>query len=727
MNERRAHKSAPPAAEPPLPDGLATPSSPSVANEPNLPPIAADADDLKAIKNAVDDAAAVGGGLWLSYLFVLFYLAVAAGAVTHADLFFEKPVKLPFLGIELPLLAFFLLAPTLFLVVHAYALVHLVMLTDKAKRYYQALHDPERNVTDAARENLQWQLPSNIFIQFLAGPPKVRANLFGWLLRAIAWITLAIAPVLMLLMMQIQFLPYHSGPVAWTQRVTLAIDLALIWWLWRKILSGREIDGLRRLAAWAWPLIGLALSLAVLLFSATVVTFPGERQEERLPSWRILPAMDQWGNPATERDANGNSKKAFADWVLNADRVSLHDWLFNAEPDQITRRRLPFSSTLVLPGLNVYEGLNIDDPDKVKGRDYIFRARGRDLKGAIFDLASLPNIDFTGAQLQGASLKEASLQGASLDDAQLQGASLFEAQLRSASLIGAQLQGVPLDYAQLQGASLDDAQLQGASLDSAQLQGGSLGGAQLEGATLYSAQLQGASLDGAVLQGASLEYAQLQGASLGRRVVRGVWRYATLQATDLSQALLWRSYRGEGAEAKTVRLTDSPDRWRPVWWDAEGNVQPWNDKAYQDLRAMMTSLPPGRLRAAALDRIRRLDCSNIDTALPSCIASRQPPTEADPWQNSLEYSRIQNAAYAKALALALKMLVCSGGDDVTYILRGLLRGLDGSRLAHAGPEAPALIDFIMSQDCPVSASLTDADKANLLRIKQDAIEKAGHP
>ena len=31
----------------------------------------------------------------------------------------------------------------------------------------------------------------------------------------------------------------------------------------------------------------------------------------------------------------------------------------------------------------------------------------------------------------------------------------------------------------------------------------------------------------------------------------------------------------------------------------------------------------------------------------------------------------------------------------------------------------------MSKDCPVSASLTAADKARLLRIKQDAIEKAG--
>src|SRR5271165_6177412 len=104
----------PPDAEPAAP--------PSSAREP--PEIAKGANDLEAIKQAVNDAAAVGGGLWLSYLFVLFYLAVAAGAVTHEDLFFERSVKLPFLGVDLPLLAFFFLAPILFIVVHAYTLVH---------------------------------------------------------------------------------------------------------------------------------------------------------------------------------------------------------------------------------------------------------------------------------------------------------------------------------------------------------------------------------------------------------------------------------------------------------------------------------------------------------------------------------------------------------------------------------------------------------------------------
>ena len=71
----------------------------SAPGEATLPAFASKAEDLEALKKAVDDAAAVGGGLWLSYLLALFYLMVAAGSVTHADLFFEKPINLLVLNV----------------------------------------------------------------------------------------------------------------------------------------------------------------------------------------------------------------------------------------------------------------------------------------------------------------------------------------------------------------------------------------------------------------------------------------------------------------------------------------------------------------------------------------------------------------------------------------------------------------------------------------------------
>ena len=472
----------------------------------DLPPIAAKADDLEAIKKAVDSAASVGGGLWLSYLFVLFYLAVAAGAVTHADLFFEKPVKLPFLNIELPLLAFFFVAPLLFLVVHAYVLVHLTLLSERVQRFRQTLYGkigPEEGVSKAEqdrrariRDGLRRQLPSNIFVQLLARPEERKLvqhegekgsdRAFHALMHVVTWSTVVVAPVLLLLLIQLQFLPFHDPFITWVHRLALLVDLALLWWLWRRFLAGREVDTRHPRKFWASPIFGFALSFGVLLFSWTAATFPGEWQEEHLPSWRILPAMDEWGDPATEIDAYTKPRKPFGDWIVNARWVSLHDWLFNAAPDRFTGRRLPFSSTLVLSSLNVYEGLGIDDPQKANWRGYVFRARGRNLKGAIFDFASLPKVDFTGANLEGARLVEANFQGASLFETLLQGALLLRTQLQGALLNGANLKGASLQGANLQGASLDRAQLQGALLTEAHLEGASLQLARLQGAALVN-------------------------------------------------------------------------------------------------------------------------------------------------------------------------------------------------------------------------------------------------
>jgi pentapeptide repeat protein len=366
--------------------------------------------------------------------------------------------------------------------------------------------------------------------------------------------------------------------------------------------------------------------------------------------------------------------------------MSLHDWVFSSQIDPTTYRRwLPFSSTLVLSGLNVYEGLAIDDPKKAEWREFVFRARGRDLKGAVLDLASLPKVDFEGAQLQGASLQYSQLQGASLVFAQLQGASLL--------------------HTSLEGAALDFAQLQGASLD--------------------FAQLQGASLDGARLQGASLQGAQLQGASLQR---------AELKATNLSGALLWRSNSRESFPGlvltaiapKAIKLLDLPNNWLPSWMEhAIGAAQPRNDKGYQTLRQMIETLPPGIQRNQALDRIRTLDCGNSDPTLASCDPSAPPPPEAVAWRKSLEDAAVDDGAYEKALAASLKTLLCSGGGDTIPILRKLFQrslslNLNISVIAATGPESSELVDFVMNKECPVSASLTESDKTNLLQIKRDA-------
>jgi hypothetical protein len=455
---------------------------------------AAKATDLDALRTAVVDAAGVGYGLWFSYLFALLYFAIAAGAVTHRDLLLESPVKLPFLNVELPLKAFFLLGPLVFLVVHAYVLLHFLLLAGKVGAFQAELQKqiPE----DEKRAHLRRQLPSNIFVQFLAGPREVREGIVGFLLKSVAWVSLVAGPILLLVLFQLRFLPYHNPPITWWQRTAVLLDLILLWLLWPPIARG-EIAllawndlGRARVAAW------LPVSLLPLLLVFTIATFPGEWLEDALPEMRLIPTIwEVW-------------RFGKSDWATP------HELLVAGNVDYVTgRTQSLWSNVLVVPNFDIGNRLKVDIENRLSILSEAVVLRGRNLEGAVLAGAHLRKADFTGARLAGANFFRADLREAKFECdrigkeencVQLQGASLDGAQLRGTRLFRSELQGVSLRYTELQGATLDDARLQFASLEGAQLEGASLDGAQLQGASFKGAQLQGASFDEAKLQGALL-------------------------------------------------------------------------------------------------------------------------------------------------------------------------------------------------------------------------------
>ena len=51
----------------------------------------------------------------------------------------------------------------------------------------------------------------------------------GFMLRLIAWISLILGPIALLMFFQLQFLPYHDEIVSWWQRIAVVIDLVLLW------------------------------------------------------------------------------------------------------------------------------------------------------------------------------------------------------------------------------------------------------------------------------------------------------------------------------------------------------------------------------------------------------------------------------------------------------------------------------------------------------------------
>ena len=468
-----------------------------------------------------------------------------------------------------------------------------------------------------------------------------------------------------------------------------------------------------------------------------------------------------------------------------ANLVSLHEWFFAGEIDDITRHRKSlFSNTLVLPGFDVYEALKIDDPTKDKWKAHSIDLRGRHLEQSIFDLANLPNVDLSGAYLEGASLAGTQLRGAFLNSARLQGAELFWTGLQGASLPRAQLQGNNLLFTQLQGASLQEAHLEGATLLGVQLTGAFLNRAQLQGASFVAVNFSGASLSNAQLQGSFLGNSQVWGVSLESAQLQGAGLLSGLAGTDLRKAVMWRTY----SSAEIGGVLTSELIWGPRFLDKNDQLAFWTQEKYQDIRKLVEkNVPFGEDRIKALRRIEILDCekkrfspldleigedpvrpsgqttpfAKILNDLAPCDPEAKPPASTAEWQRALEKANFKEKDYMKYLATILGDLVCEGRDIVNtvgresaamsgleskrasrftagglpspwaraeigsiHILRGLFKN---GRFEATRTEASALAARILNKDCPVSGELTEDDRVRLRafqKLNQESAEKS---
>ncbi|RXT52283.1 pentapeptide repeat-containing protein [Bradyrhizobium betae] len=697
------------------PAGQDPPKSP-----PSPPAFAAKANDLEALRGAVVDAANVSAGLWLSYLFVLLYLAIAAGSVTHRDLLFEKSVKLPFLNVELPLVAFFVMGPALFLVVHAYVLLHFMLLADKAGAFHQQLRLQIDD--DGIRASLRRQLPSNVFVQFVAGPPGVRSGGVGLMFRLIAQLSLIVLPIGLLMLFQLQFLAYHSEPVSWWQRIAVVIDLVLIWAIWPSINRG-VIARLRLRDFLHWPVAASALaSLLVIMMVGAVATFPGEWLHTALPTLRIVPAAWSSDEPAAK------GKERLSDTKF----VSLHTLLIAGEADPITRRPVSvWSNRLVLPEFNA-----------ASASGEALALRGRRLEGAVLPGARLDGVDFTGAHLQEANFDGADLKGAQFgcgealvkfdnfgkelrwswkwvedqvsklanprtnhDCVWLRGASMRNASLQGALLDGSQMQGVDLTRARLHGASMQLVNLDGASLFRADLPGVSLRGASLIGADLQSTGMSGVTLELSDLSAAKLNFANLQGAQFGE---------AGYEGAKFQGAFLWRSTvqgpYNDAAVQPWVRepVLDASYR-RNIYVPCERSADDdclWTPETFEALkRSLQENISDLKRRNDAIERISGLDPTTKDTESP----------KPSPWLN-LENALPSESDFLKTRGKHLRAACCrNGGVDVIHAL--LKRRFDINMLEDRDVLKVFAGDLLEGKDCPEMKKLIEQDRELLERVK----------
>ncbi len=185
-----------------------------------------DTKKLDALLASLNGSAERFQTLWFSFLGLTLYLAIAALATTHRNLLLGEPQTLPILNIKVELLPFYFIAPLLYLVFHFYLFMMLVLLARTAAAFDKQLRTTLPGEAD--QERYRAKVENALFLQLLVGMKDERAGVNRLLLASIALITIVLAPLATLVLMQMRFLPYHSFGITWWHRAIVVADLMLI-------------------------------------------------------------------------------------------------------------------------------------------------------------------------------------------------------------------------------------------------------------------------------------------------------------------------------------------------------------------------------------------------------------------------------------------------------------------------------------------------------------------
>lgn len=646
-----------------------------------------------SLLEAVNSASDTANTAWLIFLGIMAYFTIAVAGVSHKDLLLETPVSLPIMQVQIQQSLFFQFAPVILVLFHVGVVAQLVLLSRKTLEFDHAVRSLE--MTDRRYHPLRLELHNFFFVQAVAGPH--RSHVMSVFLHGMSWLTLVVLPVVILLFIQLSYLPYHDIEVTWTHRICLVLDIAML------VLIGiflLRIEASFFSAFWRTTvsspiafLVTTGVLLAVTFFSFFVATVPGE-------------GLDRVTQALTRADRRSDGLRAGNGFALPFVRARADGTLWG----------------------RFHRNLVVTDQDIVPKRAYAadetsISLRGRDLRFAKLDRSGLRRADLTGADLEGASLVGVDLTEARMACADVSELILSEdrdkarcvkasfAIMTRALLTGARLGGIDLTGARLDEVSLDGADLSyaiatGANFSNAHLERADMtGGVQLQGANLLVAQLQGANLLGALMHGADLSSASLQGAILTHAHLQGaILRDADLEAADLQYANLQRAdlsgarVRAADLRGATVWQTTPPLRESLALADLSGIVvRPVDGEEAKMIR--------GWAEKVDQERVKRQVLEALDPLFNTAESPRWGNTpERQIWQSyaTLTQSALQEG-YSKDLTDHLMTLMCKSRYASGSIATGVAQRAQGATFRGS---LPAIYDRLRARDCPAAANVS---------------------
>jgi uncharacterized protein YjbI with pentapeptide repeats len=493
-----------------------------------LPPAVATFDGLANVAEASKSTQ----NLFTSMLFVCAYTWLTIAGTTDAQLLNNAAPpssKLPILGIDIPLVRFYLVAPLLLFSLYLYFQLGLQRLWEELSEL-PAIFPDGRSLDKKA---YPWLL--NVLVRaYLPRLQDGRSYLARWQAGISTLLAWGLVPATLLLAWA-RYLRAHDWAVSGLHIAVLGavVGFGLGFrrlaastlrgserreFMWRR--AWRSARGAGIVATGATAVVLYVLSLGIIegynpqsVYDAKL----GRQLAGRYHVWdvrRWLPwSLNAVGVSPSAMLSDAMLSTKPANWA--PDKPELLDAVRGAD---LERRNLRHALAYNAFAAGAY--LQSSDLSWADMRDGDYRRadfRGALLVGANFRFSRLNDGDFRRkanltqarfkeAILIGARLEEAIMRDINLEDAILQGADLKNADLSGAILTNARLGPRPnLDPTLVKPTVLAGANLTGATLLRADLSHADLAGANLTNAKLVDATLAHANLDGAILRGADLK------------------------------------------------------------------------------------------------------------------------------------------------------------------------------------------------------------------------------
>ena len=565
--------------------------------------------------DSINNASAITRTLFISLMSVSAYLAVVIASTNDLDLLLYTPVKLPILGVEIDLKSFYTWTPWMYLIIHAYTLLNLSLLTEKLDYFDLCC----TRLDYEQRLHLRKQLHIHSFTQYIGAANE---GIVKPTLSLLNWFTMTTLPLGILLFLLFDFLPAQEISILRGQRWAIVIDALLCCVFWNVILQKRRNSRLPR--GWKPPLWRrIAHSGLSLIIIATIVVYlavfvaviplsawerglqQGEYFGTEQLSWHDVVDKSRDGTirhrEIPDQQPNNTEQSSQDDYQEDKYKSLIDVWddqiqraiVYRIDKDQckglqIVNRGcmswylfdrgnslLGLHRSLTIQGeilsANTLDSetknafIKLRDKDSINGNET--NPEGNKVPTSALDKVNPLNLssrwlrfaDFKRTILPKVILGHAQLQGSKFENSILIELTGENAYLQQSDLRSATLQNTSLKEAYLQEAILNSSDLHGADLTRAKLQGAGFHSAKLLGANFSSAELHGTKFYSSDLQGADFSSAELQGADFSTANLQGSsFTNAELQGADFFSAKLNGADLGkaqlQGANFKRAKL-----------------------------------------------------------------------------------------------------------------------------------------------------------------------------